>query len=66
MATRRQQMYSGGTTINAGEVHLGNNGALGVGGLTINGGILVPRLAARTLANAVTVGGDFGRLVGLQ
>ncbi|MES2922159.1 MAG: autotransporter-associated beta strand repeat-containing protein [Verrucomicrobiota bacterium] len=51
--------YSGGTTLNAGSLHIGNNAALGAGPLTINGGVLVPRLAERTLANATTIGGDF-------
>ena len=52
--------YSGGTTLESGELHVANNSALGTGTLTINGGTLVPRLDPRTLANAVTVGGDFG------
>lgn len=51
--------YSGGTTFNSGTLHVGNNAALGTGPLTINGGPIVPRGASRTLANAVTVGGDF-------
>ena len=32
--------YSGGTTVSAGTLQLGNNNALGTGGLTINGGLL--------------------------
>ena len=51
--------YSGGITFNAGALHIGNNLALGSGPLTINGGLIVPRAAARTLANPTTVGGDF-------
>jgi autotransporter-associated beta strand protein len=51
--------YSGGTTLNAGDLQVGTDTALGTGGLMINGGTLTPRLAPRTLANAVTVGGDF-------
>ncbi|QJE96254.1 beta strand repeat-containing protein [Luteolibacter luteus] len=51
--------YTGGTTLNAGALHIGNNAALGSGPLTVNGGVIVPRLAARTLANAATFAGDF-------
>jgi autotransporter-associated beta strand protein len=59
--------YTGGTTINAGQLHIGSSTALGTGKLTINGGTLVPRLAPRTLANPVTVGGNFGlSLVGFN
>ncbi|MCW1916851.1 autotransporter-associated beta strand repeat-containing protein [Luteolibacter sp. GHJ8] len=51
--------YSGGTTLNAGTLHIGNNSALGTGPLTVNGGVIVPRLAARTLSNAATFAADF-------
>ena len=51
--------YSGGTILNAGEVQFGSSFALGTGPLTINGGSLAARTAARTLTNAVTVNGDF-------
>ncbi len=51
--------FSGGFTLNSGNLQLANNGALGTGPFTVNGGALLPRLADRTIANAVTVGGDF-------
>ena len=51
--------YTGGTTLVDGQLHIANNAALGTGTLTINGGLIVPRLAARTVANAVTVNADF-------
>jgi fibronectin-binding autotransporter adhesin len=51
--------YSGGTTLAAGGLHIGNNSALGTGTLTVNGGSLVSRGTSRTLANAVVVGGNF-------
>jgi autotransporter-associated beta strand protein len=51
--------FSGGVILNAGEVQFDNNLALGTGPLTINGGALAARIAARTLTNAVTVNGDF-------
>lgn len=52
-------LFTGGITLNAGSLHIGNNGAVGTGPLTINGGVVVPRLAARTIANATTVNSDF-------
>ncbi|MEO5913582.1 MAG: autotransporter-associated beta strand repeat-containing protein [Luteolibacter sp.] len=55
--------YTGGTTLSAGQLHLANNAALGTGTLTVNAGVVVPRLAARTISNAIAVGGDF--VVGL-
>jgi fibronectin-binding autotransporter adhesin len=51
--------FSGGFTLNSGTLHIANNAALGAGPLTINGGVIQPRLTSRTLANAVTVNGDF-------
>ena len=51
--------FSGGTILNAGEVQFNNNLVFGTGPLTINGGSLTARIAARTLTNAMTVGGDF-------
>ena len=42
--------FSGGTTLNAGTLNVNNNGALGVGALTINGGIL-----GNTSGQAVTL-----------
>ena len=51
--------YTGGTTLTAGTLGLGSSTALGGGGLTINGGRLASSVSARTLTNAVTVGGNF-------
>lgn len=51
--------YTGGTTLNAGTLGLGNDSALGTGTLTINGGTLRATGSARTLTNAVIVDGDF-------
>jgi fibronectin-binding autotransporter adhesin len=50
--------HSGGTTLAAGTLVLGNSGALGSGALTINGGVLAtPGIAVTT--NAVNANGDF-------
>jgi len=50
----------GGTTLTSGTINLNHATALGNGTLTINGGALGNTSgAAKTLANAVTVGGDF-------
>lgn len=47
--------HDGGTTLNSGLLALGNDGALGSGGLVVNGGQLSSDSAtARTLANATT------------
>ncbi len=51
--------YDGGTTLAAGTLGVGDDSALGSGGLTLNGGTIQANLGARTLANALTVGGDF-------
>ncbi|HEY4417779.1 MAG TPA: sulfatase-like hydrolase/transferase, partial [Verrucomicrobiae bacterium] len=44
--------YSGGTTISAGRIRVGNNNALGSGLVTLSGGTLSADSTARTLANA--------------
>ena len=46
--------YSGGTTINAGTLTLGNAMALGIGGLTMSGGILDPLMPIRLLFLALS------------
>ncbi len=46
--------YSGGTTLNAGKILLGDDAALGTGPLTGNGGALQADGAARTIANAIS------------
>jgi fibronectin-binding autotransporter adhesin len=51
--------YSGVTTLNAGTLRVGNDNALGTGGFTINGGIFASDGAtARTITNAITMGGN--------
>jgi autotransporter-associated beta strand protein len=53
--------YSGGTTLSVGTLAIGHNNALGTGTITLNGGTTIQSSAAtaRTLANAVVLGGDF-------
>ncbi|MES2658870.1 MAG: autotransporter-associated beta strand repeat-containing protein [Verrucomicrobiota bacterium] len=51
--------YSGGTILQSGQLQVTNNGVLGTGTLTINGGSLLARGASRTVPNTVSVGGDF-------
>lgn len=52
--------YTGGTTLSSGQLHIGNDAALGTGTLTINGGTIIARVAGRTISNSIVVGGDFG------
>ncbi len=51
--------FTGGVTLNAGVLHIGGNNALGTGTLSINAGGILPRVASRTLPNAVIVNGNF-------
>jgi fibronectin-binding autotransporter adhesin len=51
--------YTGGTTLIMGQLIAGNNKAFGTGPLTINGGTLAASAGAITLANKVTVDGNF-------
>jgi len=51
--------FSGGLAVNSGTVRFGGNTAAGTGPLTLNGGAIEASSAARTLGNAVTVGGNF-------
>ncbi len=51
--------FTGGFTLNAGEVHFSGNSVFGTGTLTVNSGTLSARGLSRTLANPVSVGGDF-------
>lgn len=53
--------YSGGTTLNSGQLVVDNNSALGTGVVTLNGGILRTRdgeTLSRTISNAVEIGGN--------
>ena len=61
--------YTGGTTLDAGTLRLGNNAALGAGALTIAGSNVVlasTNATARSLANNVILNGDvvFGQTAG--
>ena len=59
--------FSGGTTLEAGTLRVGNNAALGTGTLVINGGTLAASSGtARTLTNSITLGGNvqFGDATG--
>ena len=51
--------YSGGTTINAGNVTVSNNQALGTGAVTLNGGTLASN-ATNTVGNILTLQGNAG------
>jgi len=52
--------YPGGFTMNAGTFTFTGNNAFGSGALTINGGVVTPAsAAARTIANNITIGGNF-------
>ena len=52
--------YTGGTSLNAGTLAIGNDMALGTGGLTIGDGTTIHGVGVdRIIANNVTVGGDF-------
>jgi fibronectin-binding autotransporter adhesin len=51
--------FSGGTTINAGELQISDSQALGTGGVFLNGGALTARGGSRSPANPVTIGGPF-------
>ncbi|MDB6024780.1 MAG: phosphohydrolase [Verrucomicrobiales bacterium] len=51
--------FSGGATLTAGTLTVGNNAALGTGTITINGGTLTGTGGAKTLSGAVVVGGNF-------
>jgi autotransporter-associated beta strand protein len=59
--------YTGGTTLSAGALLVGNNDALGTGGFTINAGTFASDSGtARTITNAITMGGNvqFGAPLG--
>lgn len=47
--------YTGGTTVTSGTLAIGDNGALGTGALTLNGGGISASGAARTITNNVTL-----------
>lgn len=50
--------HSGGTQLDAGTLTLANNAAAGIGSFVLNGGTLQASGGARSLANAVTLGGN--------
>ena len=51
--------YSGGVTVNAGTLNIGNGTALGTGALIINGGRLNGQSGNQSVTNATTVNGSF-------
>ncbi|MDB6029359.1 MAG: autotransporter-associated beta strand repeat protein [Verrucomicrobiales bacterium] len=51
--------FSGGTILNAGQLSLGNDAALGSGFITINSGVLAGVGGTRVMANSTVVGGNF-------
>jgi autotransporter-associated beta strand protein len=58
LALTAANTYSGGTVLDAGTIRLGNNAALGTGGLVISlGSILQAGSAGLTVNNAITVAG---------
>ncbi|KAA6176805.1 transporter [Pseudomonas marginalis] len=50
--------YIGGTSLNAGQLILGNNAALGNGALSVGGAAQLDGSSALQLANAITLGGQ--------
>jgi uncharacterized protein with beta-barrel porin domain len=52
-------LYSGGTTLTAGALLIGNNTGLGSGGLTITGGTFGASAVGISATNAIAVGGSF-------
>jgi fibronectin-binding autotransporter adhesin len=57
--------YTGGTTVNAGSIYVGNNQALGSGALTMNLGILASdSTTGRTLSNSVVQNANVGVILG--
>ena len=51
--------YSGGSTVSAGTLAIGDNAGLGTGTLTISGGFLDASGADRTIINPMSIGADF-------
>jgi filamentous hemagglutinin family protein len=49
--------YSGGTTISAGTINVGNNSALGTGNVTLSSGTTLQASASVTITNAVSLSG---------
>jgi autotransporter-associated beta strand protein len=57
--------YSGGTTVSAGTLVVGNNSALGTGGVTVaSGGRLTADASNRTISNTVTNSASGGAIFG--
>ncbi|MES2660382.1 MAG: autotransporter-associated beta strand repeat-containing protein [Verrucomicrobiota bacterium] len=51
--------YSGGTTINAGDLQISNGNAFGTGTLNLTAGSITARFASRVVPNPVTISGGF-------
>jgi autotransporter-associated beta strand protein len=58
LALTAADTYSGGTTLSAGTLEVGNNSALGTGTLTLKGGTFMATGSAAALANAVSLAGN--------
>jgi len=57
--------YTGGTVLDAGNLYIGNDQALGAGALTFNLGILASDgAAARTISNSISIAADTGVTLG--
>ncbi len=54
--------FTGGTVLNAGTIAIGNNNALGTGGLAFNGGALQAGAAGLTLSNPASLGRGGGTI----
>jgi autotransporter-associated beta strand protein len=51
--------YSGGTTINGGDLQIDSGNAFGTGPLNLAAGSITARISSRTVPNPVTMSGDF-------
>ena len=58
LALNGANTFTGGTTISAGAVTIGNNAALGTGNATLSGGALNTDGTARSITNAVVISAD--------
>jgi fibronectin-binding autotransporter adhesin len=57
--TLNSQSHSGGVTLTAGTIVVAANDALGSGTFTINGGTVNTDATARSITNAISIGGSF-------
>jgi fibronectin-binding autotransporter adhesin len=66
LALTSSNSYSGGTTLGAGIIRIGDNHALGSGTLGVTGGTLEATGASRSIANDVTLNANLGIAAGSQ